>query len=352
MKFNLNKVIVAGPCAVESEKQIMDMAFKISLIRDIAKPYGIELKMRGGAWKPRTLLFKESKEGKNPVFEGLKEDGLKFLAKAAERYNLPLVAEIMSEKDFPLFEKYLNPARDYLQIGSRNSQNFSLLSLVGKSKFGVVLKNPQHGVDPIEVLGSIQRLIHNREVIYCMRGQKRPIVIGNHHSYNSFIQKIHEEKNQHQDARNLNNIDAVNILKKKIGFENISFAYDPSHTWGGKSDLMRQKIGIYSLLALTKFEYEWVIVEVNDTSKFSECDEAQALLTTTNGINWKQTFVGEEPSKKNMPLTLVDIVHKMIEFQWKYFSDDIKKDQITLTHDLKKLNSIRWDSKVRLLLSK
>jgi 3-deoxy-D-arabino-heptulosonate 7-phosphate (DAHP) synthase len=343
MKSTYHKVIVAGPCAVESETQILEMAHKISVIRDIAKPYGIEIKMRGGAWKPRTLLFEESNGHKKKVFEGLEEHGLKILATVADKYDLPLVVEIMSEKDLPLFEKHLKPKRDYLQIGSRNSQNFSLLYLVGTSKFGVVLKNPQHGTDPKEALGSIQRFIHNREIIYCMRGQKRPIVVEKTSTHNSFIQKLHEEKHQHKDARNLNNINSINQLKGKPGFENVTFAYDPSHTWGGKSDLMRQHIGKYALLALMEYGYGWIIVEVNDKSKLAKCDRDQALLTTTNGIDWKQTFVGKEPSKANLPFTLVDIVGKIMAFQLKNFSFDIKKDQKLLNEDVEKLHSIFWN---------
>ena len=91
--------VVAGPCAVESEEQIMSMAYKISLIRDVAQEFNINVKLRGGAWKPRTLYVRDGER----IFEGTREEGLIWLAQAANKYSLPIVSEIMSEMDLRHF---------------------------------------------------------------------------------------------------------------------------------------------------------------------------------------------------------------------------------------------------------
>ena len=88
-------VIVAGPCAVESQEQIMSMAHKISLIRDVVEPHNIHIKFRGGAWKPRTQLLRNGEK----IFEGTREEGLIWLSDAAKKYNLSIVSEVMSEMD-------------------------------------------------------------------------------------------------------------------------------------------------------------------------------------------------------------------------------------------------------------
>ena len=111
--------VIAGPCAVESEKQLMEAAA-------IVKKAGATI-LRGGAFKPRTSPFS---------FQGLQIKGLELLAKARNEYGMPVITEVVNTEDVDLVASYA----DMLQIGSRNMQNFSLLTSAGKSKRPVVLK--------------------------------------------------------------------------------------------------------------------------------------------------------------------------------------------------------------------
>ena len=111
--------IIAGPCSVENEEQIMTIAASI-------KDSGASM-LRGGAFKPRTSPYS---------FQGLGKEGLELLVKAKEMTGLPIVTEIMSPDDLEMVEEYA----DVLQIGARNSQNYSLLRHVGKSNKAVLLK--------------------------------------------------------------------------------------------------------------------------------------------------------------------------------------------------------------------
>ena len=106
-------VVMAGPCAVESEKQLSEAA-------RIVKNSGARI-LRGGAFKPRTSPFS---------FQGLQEEGVKLLNKVKQQYKIPVVTEVVDTQDVELVSK----AADILQIGSRNMQNFSLLTEVGKKK--------------------------------------------------------------------------------------------------------------------------------------------------------------------------------------------------------------------------
>jgi len=112
-------VVIAGPCAVESEEQLMQTAYGV-------KRAGASI-LRGGAFKPRTSPFS---------FQGLKKAGLELLKATSERCKMPVVTEIVDTQDVELFSEYV----DIIQVGSRNMQNFSLLTAVGKSKRPVVLK--------------------------------------------------------------------------------------------------------------------------------------------------------------------------------------------------------------------
>jgi 3-deoxy-7-phosphoheptulonate synthase len=112
-------VVIAGPCAVESEKQLMEAA-------SVVKKAGASI-LRGGAFKPRTSPFS---------FQGLQNQGLELLAKTRNEYGMPVITEVVNTQDVELVSSYI----DMLQIGSRNMQNFSLLTAAGKSKRPVVLK--------------------------------------------------------------------------------------------------------------------------------------------------------------------------------------------------------------------
>jgi 3-deoxy-7-phosphoheptulonate synthase len=112
-------VVIAGPCAVENEKQLMQAAEGV-------KKAGATI-LRGGAFKPRTSPFS---------FQGLQKKGLELLAAVKERFSIPIVTEVVNPQDVKLVSAYA----DMLQIGSRNMQNFSLLTDAGKSGRPVVLK--------------------------------------------------------------------------------------------------------------------------------------------------------------------------------------------------------------------
>jgi 3-deoxy-7-phosphoheptulonate synthase len=112
-------VVIAGPCAVESEAQLMDAARTV-------KKAGAAI-LRGGAFKPRTSPFS---------FQGLHKKGLELLSQAKSEFDMPIVTEVVNPQDVNLVASYA----DMLQIGSRNMQNYSLLTEVGRSRRPVVLK--------------------------------------------------------------------------------------------------------------------------------------------------------------------------------------------------------------------
>lgn len=143
-------VIMAGPCAVESEEQINLLANKI-------KKANVEI-LRGGAFKPRTSPYS---------FQGLHEQGLKFLQTAAQANNLKVVTEIMDARDLELIAKYT----DVLQIGARNMQNFLLLKEVGKTNIPVLLKRGLCSTYK-DLLMAAEYIMSegNHNVILCERG--------------------------------------------------------------------------------------------------------------------------------------------------------------------------------------
>ena len=112
-------VVMAGPCAVENEEQLMKVARAV-------KESGASV-LRGGAFKPRTSPFS---------FQGLEEAGLKLLAQARESLGIPVITEVVDPHDVKLVARYA----DILQVGSRNMQNFALLTNIGRSKLPVLLK--------------------------------------------------------------------------------------------------------------------------------------------------------------------------------------------------------------------
>jgi len=142
--------LIAGPCSVESEEQILRIAKAV-------KAAGANL-LRGGAFKPRTSPYD---------FQGLGVDGLQMLAKAREATGLPIVTELMSEKDLPLFQEMV----DVIQIGSRNMQNYSLLKALGHVRKPVLLKRG-YSCTVKEWLLSAEYILAggNDQVILCERG--------------------------------------------------------------------------------------------------------------------------------------------------------------------------------------
>ena len=340
--------IAHGPCAVESEKQIWSSVYQGSLIQPIVTPYDIKIAQRGGCWKPRTELYTKNNGVRKVVFEGTREEGLRWMAEALNHFGLPGVVEIMSEADLRHFERHLEPDRDYLQIGARDSQAFALMYAVGSHRFGALHKHPQHGVDPKEAIGSLQRYENNRQVIYCIRGQKRPGSVDGRPNQllDSYLNHMHSLPGQHKDTRNLNNIEAVNIARDSIeknpiiGPKGILMAYDPSHTFGGKTHQMRRMIGEQAIRAIKEFCYDWLLLEVADKTREAKCDGDQHLVTTLNGIDWSETSALEEPPADQMQISLVEIVKDAMAFQVASRAVSIPPEQIEA--DMKRLDAIVW----------
>jgi len=143
-------VVMAGPCSVENEKLLINIAKKV-------KAAGATV-LRGGAFKPRTSPY---------AFQGLGLKGLKFLATAKKETGLPIVTEIMDTRDVDVIAKYA----DIFQIGARNMQNFNLLKEVGKTKKPVLLKRGMSNTIK-ELLMSAEYVMSegNFNVILCERG--------------------------------------------------------------------------------------------------------------------------------------------------------------------------------------
>lgn len=143
-------VVMAGPCSVENEKLLIEIAKKV-------KKAGANV-LRGGAFKPRTSPY---------AFQGLGVKGLKFLANAKKETGLPIVTEVMDTRDVEVIAKYA----DIFQIGARNMQNFNLLKEVGKARKPVLLKRGMSNTIK-ELLMSAEYILSegNFNVILCERG--------------------------------------------------------------------------------------------------------------------------------------------------------------------------------------
>jgi 3-deoxy-7-phosphoheptulonate synthase len=143
-------IVVAGPCAVESEEQIVKTALFV-------KKAGADM-LRGGAFKPRTGPH---------TFQGLREEGLKLLAKAGRESGLPVVTEVMSPDNVGLVAEY----SDLLQVGARNMQNFDLLRELGRIRKPVLLKRGMSATIE-EFLAAAEYILAegNQQVILCERG--------------------------------------------------------------------------------------------------------------------------------------------------------------------------------------
>ena len=180
-------VVMAGPCAVESEAQLMKAAKAV-------KESGADV-LRGGAFKPRTSPFS---------FQGLEEKGLELLAKAKERFGILVVTEVVDPYNVDLVAK----SADILQVGARNMQNFALLTNVGKSQRPVVLKRGFSSTIT-EWLTAADYLLAegNNQVILCERGIR------------TFEDSI----------RFSLDISAIPVVKK---FSHLPLIVDPSHAAG------------------------------------------------------------------------------------------------------------------------
>ena len=178
--------IIAGPCSVETEDQICEVAERV-------KTAGAQF-LRGGAFKPRTSPY---------AFQGLKADGLELLREARKKTGLPIVTEIMSAAHLPLFEDV-----DIIQVGARNMQNFELLKELGKIRKPILLKRGLSSTIE-ELLMSAEYIMAggNDQVILCERGIR---------TYETY-------------TRNTLDISAVPILKR---LSHLPVIVDPSHASG------------------------------------------------------------------------------------------------------------------------
>ena len=180
-------IVMAGPCSVESEQQIIDSA-------EAVKKAGAQM-LRGGAFKPRTSPYS---------FQGMEEEGLKLLAKARQVTGLPFVTEVINPETAELVAEY----SDMLQIGARNSQNFALLKKVGQLKRPVLLKRGM-SMTIQEFLMSAEYIMSegNQSVILCERG----------------IRTFETA------TRNTLDLSAIPVLKEKT---HLPIVIDPSHGTG------------------------------------------------------------------------------------------------------------------------
>jgi 3-deoxy-7-phosphoheptulonate synthase len=220
-------VVVAGPCAVESEKQALDIARHV---RDA----GATL-YRGGAFKPRTSPYS---------FQGLGEEGLKILARVREETGLPIVTEVLDTENAELVAEYA----DCLQIGARNMQNFALLKKVGRMRKPVLLKRAMSATIE-EFLLSAEYILSegNYEVMLCERGVR---TFANH-------------------TRNTLDLSVIPYVKR---ISHLPILVDPSHGTG-----KRLKVLPMSRAAVAAGS-DGLLIEVHDHPELALSDGPQALL--------------------------------------------------------------------------
>jgi 3-deoxy-7-phosphoheptulonate synthase len=219
-------IVMAGPCSVESEKQIMQAA------EGVARA-GAKL-LRGGAFKPRTSPYD---------FQGMEEEGLKLLAKAKRATGLSIITEVMSDRDVDLVADYA----DVLQIGARNMQNFALLKTLGKCNRPVLLKRGMSSTIKELLMSAEYVVAHgNPNVILCERGIRTFETV----------------------TRNTCDIVAVAVLSE---LTHLPVILDPSHATGKRSlvpALGRAGVAIGA---------DGLIVEVHPAPEKAMSDGAQSL---------------------------------------------------------------------------
>lgn len=217
--------MIAGPCSVETEEQIVSVAKAV-------KAAGADM-LRGGAFKPRTSPYD---------FAGLKAEGLELLKIARQETGLPIVTEIMSVVDLPLFEDV-----DVLQVGARNMQNFDLLRELGKTKKPILLKRGLANTLK-ELLMSAEYIMAsgNDQVILCERGIR---------TYSDY-------------TRNTLDLSAVPMLHE---LTHLPVIVDPSHATG------IARLVSPMALAGAACGADGLIIEVHNDPIHALCDGAQSL---------------------------------------------------------------------------
>lgn len=221
-----NFTIIAGPCAVESEEQILGIAQKLSTS-------GVHY-LRGGAFKPRTSPYS---------FQGLGIDGLKLLRKAASQYRLKVVTEAVSSSDVEIVSEFA----DIIQIGTRNMQNFRLLKTVGQQKKPVLLKRGMNATLE-EFLLAAEYILQegNPFVILCERG----------------IRTFETA------TRNTLDISAVPLIKQ---MSHLPIFVDPSHASGKRNLILPLSRAALAAGA------DGVMIEVHNQAEHAKSDGPQSI---------------------------------------------------------------------------
>lgn len=221
-----NIVVMAGPCSVESYEQV-------DIIAKAVKKAGAKI-LRGGAFKPRTSPY---------AFQGMGLEGLKILRSVGDKYDLPIVSELMDTEHIDDFVKYV----DIIQIGARNMQNFALLKRLGKIKTPILLKRGFSNTIE-EWLMSAEYIMSggNDNVILCERGIR---------TFEPY-------------TRNTLDISTVPIVKK---LSHLPVIIDPSHA-AGKWDLV-ESLSLASVAAGA----DGLIIEVHHSPETALSDGAQSL---------------------------------------------------------------------------
>ena len=247
-------ITMAGPCSVESEKQIMETAEAVAAA-------GATI-LRGGAFKPRTSPYD---------FQGMEGEGLKLLAKAREATGLAIITEVMSDRDVDLVAGYA----DILQIGARNMQNFALLKVLGRCGRPIMLKRGLSATIK-ELLMSAEYIVAhgNPQVMLCERG----------------IRTFETA------TRNTCDISAVPVLNE---LTHLPVIIDPSHAAGKRSLIPALAKAAVAVGA------DGMIVEVHPCPEKAVSDGAQSLtiegfrdmMRTLRGYRelWKQEREAEMP---------------------------------------------------------
>lgn len=222
--------LICGPCSVESREQTLSTA---RLVKDC----GARI-LRGGAFKPRTSPYS---------FQGLREDGLRYLAEARNETGLPVITEIMDARDLSVIERYA----DCLQIGARNMHNFSLLKEVGRSHLPVLLKRG-FSATINELILSAEYILSggNTKVLICERG----------------IRTFETATRYTLD------LSAVPILKAKT---HLPVVVDPAHGVGLRDFIPQMALASIAAGA------DAVMLEIHESPAAAKCDGEQALLPAT-----------------------------------------------------------------------
>ena len=220
-----NFVMIAGPCSVESDEQIITVAQAV-------KASGANI-LRGGAFKPRTSPY---------AFQGLKDEGIRMLLEAKKATGLPIITEIMNIRSLDLFEDV-----DIIQVGARNMQNFDLLQELGKTKKPILLKRGLANTLQ-ELLMSAEYIMSegNEQIILCERGIR---------TYETY-------------TRNTLDLSAVPVLHE---LTHLPVVVDPSHATGKASLVPSMAVAAAAANA------DGIMVEVHNNPTRAMCDGAQSL---------------------------------------------------------------------------